>query len=152
MSMYRAVIGDLWRLDTCSLKAINAIVHVGKHARLPFESARAIVCFRIGFGLAYTYLKLDKLGEAHKWACAALEPYKDSRIRYAVRPDSAALTSVCLIAAKASEGRGLLLQARVELEMCLKGVPGDPYICSELRRLDDQRIARVAYFGERPNS
>jgi hypothetical protein len=137
MSKYKAVIRDLWRLDTCSPKAINAIVHVGEHARLPFESARAIACFRMAFGLAYTYLKLEKFGEAHKWARAALEPYKDSRIRYAVRPGNACLTGVCLIAAKASEGRGLLLQARVELEMCLNSAPGDPYICSELRRLNN---------------
>lgn len=46
-----------------------------------------------------------------------------------------------MIAAKVSEGCGLLLQARGELERYLIDDPGNESVLSELRRLDGLDIA-----------
>lgn len=141
MIKYKAVTRDLWRFDIMKPEMTNTIVHAGEYAGLSLEVVRGSACFRIASGLADMYLRLGNFKEAHQWAFAALEPFKNSRIRFAIRLGDVSLTSVFLIAAKASEGCGLLLQARDELERGWRFDPGNQLILSELRRLRDLIIA-----------
>lgn len=121
--------------DTSEVKTSEVTLKSGKYNGLSFHTAFVATLLALNIKLAITYLNRQNHSRAHQWISLALEQIEPYRQLAGTPPGGAGYARICSIAARASEGLGLVERAVEDMKEAVWHDPGDSELTTELVRL-----------------